>query len=149
MTRQLLMGVDIGTHSTRVALLDLEGRVVASASTSQEMLTPKPGWAEQDPDVWWHNMLDNIPKVMEQAGATPDEVLAVGVAGQMHATVPLGKDGELLSHGVQLWCDKRSADLVDEFKAGPHAEKAMRLAGSPPVANWLGFNIKWLSRNAC
>jgi len=62
----------------------------------------------------------------------------------MHATVPLGKDGELLSHGVQLWCDKRSAKLVDEFKGGSHVEQAMRLAGSPPVATWLGFNIKWL-----
>jgi xylulokinase len=142
--RELLMGIDVGTQSTRVALLDLDGRVVASTSTPQEMMTPKPGWAEQDPDVWWRNVLDNIHRTMEQAEATPDEVLAAGVCGQMHATVPLNKDGELLSHGVQLWCDKRSADLVDEFKAGPHVEAAMRLAGSPPVPNWLGFNIKWL-----
>lgn len=144
MKRQLLMGIDIGTQSTRVALLNLEGRVVASASTPQEMMTPRPGWAEQDPDVWWRNTLDNIHKVMEQAEATPGEVLAVGVCGQMHATVPLGKDGELLSHGVQLWCDKRSAELVDEFKAGPHLKDAMRLAGTTPVPNWLGFHIKWL-----
>ncbi len=144
MKRQLLMGIDIGTQSTRVALLDLEGRVLSSTSTPQEMMTPRPGWAEQDPDVWWHNVLDNIHKTMEQAKATSDEILAVGVCGQMHATVPLDRDGELLSHGVQLWCDKRSADLVDEFKASPHVEAAMRLAGTPPVPNWLGFNIKWL-----
>ena len=144
MKRQMLMGIDIGTQSTRVALFDLEGRAVASASTPQEMMTPRPGWAEQDPEVWWRNALNNIHKAMEQAKATPDEVLAVGVCGQMHATVPLDKDGELLDHGVQLWCDKRSADLVDEFKARPHVEAAMRLAGSPPVPNWLGFNIKWL-----
>lgn len=144
MRSQLLMGIDIGTQSTRVALLDLEGRVVASASTPQEMMTPKPGWAEQDPEVWWYNALENMHRAMEEAEAAPEEVLAVGVCGQMHATVPLGQDGELLSHGVQLWCDKRSARLVDEFKAGAHVEKAMRLAGSPPVATWLGFNIKWL-----
>jgi xylulokinase len=142
--RQMLMGIDVGTQSTRVALLDLEGQVVASTSTPQKMMTPRPGWAEQDPDIWWHNALDNIHKTMEQAEATPDEVLAVGVCGQMHATVPLSRDGELLSHSVQLWCDKRSADLVDEFKAGPHVEAAMRLAGTTPVPNWLGFNIKWL-----
>lgn len=144
MSRPLLMGVDVGTQSTRVALLDLEGRVVSSASAPQEMVTPRPGWAEQDPDVWWRNVRDNIYQAMAQAEATPDEVLAVGVCGQMHATVPLGKDGELLSHGVQLWCDKRSAELVNEFKAGPHVEAAMRLAGNPPVPNWLGFNIQWL-----
>lgn len=145
--RQLLMAIDIGTQSTRVALLDLKGRVMARASTPQEMMTPRPGWAEQDPDLWWHNALDNIHKVMEQAEATPGEVVAVGVCGQMHATVPLGKNGELLSHGVQLWCDKRSAELVDIFKDGPHVEEAMRLAGNPPVANWLGFNIQWLKVN--
>jgi len=53
------MGIDIGTQSTRAALLDLEGRVVASSSTPQEMMTPKPGWAEQDPEVWWYNALEN------------------------------------------------------------------------------------------
>ncbi|MGB3904659.1 MAG: FGGY family carbohydrate kinase, partial [Anaerolineae bacterium] len=138
------MGIDIGTQSTRVALVDLEGRVVASASTPQEMTTPKPGWAEQDPEVWWYNALENVHRAVDQAEAIPEEVIAVGVCGQMHATVPLGKDRELLSHRAQLWCDKRSARLVDEFKAGPHIQEAMRLAGSPPVANWLGFNIKWL-----
>ena len=60
------MGIDVGTQSTRVALLDLAGWVVASTSTSQEMMTPRPGWAEQDPDVWWRNALDNIHKTMEQ-----------------------------------------------------------------------------------
>jgi sugar (pentulose or hexulose) kinase len=100
------------SKSTRVALLDLEGQVVTSTSTPQEMMTPRPGWAEQDPDIWWRNALDNIHETMEQAEATSDEILAVGVCGQMHATVPLSKDGELLSHGVQLWCDKRSADLA-------------------------------------
>jgi xylulokinase len=139
-----LMGIDIGTQSTRAALLDLEGRVVASSSTPQEMKTPKPGWAEQDPEVWWHNALKNMHDVMEQAEAKSDDVVALGVCGQMHATVPLGTDGDLLSRGAQLWCDKRSATLVEEFKAGPNVEEAMRLAGSPPVANWLGFNIKWL-----
>jgi len=138
------MGIDIGTQSTRVALLDLEGRVISSAGTAQEMVTPRPGWAEQDPDVWWCNVRANTHRAMEQGGAIPEEVLAVGVCGQMHATVPLGEDGQLLSHGVQLWCDKRSVDLVNEFKAGPHVGAAMRVAGNPPVPNWLGFNIQWL-----
>lgn len=144
MKRQLLMGIDVGTQSTRVALLNLEGQVEASASTAQEMMTPKPGWAEQDPDVWWRNVVNNVDRILGRADVSSEEVLAVGVCGQMHATIPLGEEGELLSHGVQLWCDKRSADLVDEFKAGPDLEAAMRLAGTPPVPNWLGFNVKWL-----
>lgn len=147
MTDQLLVGIDIGTQSTRAALLDLKGRVIASASTPQEMQTPRPGWAEQDPQIWWDSTVGNIRHALEQGGVSPDRILGIGVSGQMHGTVPLSRQGKLLSSGVQLWCDKRSASLVDEFKATPGAAEAYRLAGSPPVANWFGFKIKWLSVN--
>ena len=142
------MGIDIGTQSTRVALLDLDGQIVASSSTLQEMDTPKPGWGEQDPDHWWQNVVENIEKVSEQAGASADEILAIGVSGQMHATIPLGKDGNLLSHQVQLWCDKRCADLTEEFKTSPFLDSAMKIVGNPPVPAWLGFKIRWLKLNA-
>jgi xylulokinase len=61
-------------------------------------MTPKDGWAEQEPDLWWKDVVDNIHAAMEEAGASPNEVLAVGVGGQMHATTPLRRDGALLSH---------------------------------------------------
>jgi sugar (pentulose or hexulose) kinase len=108
------------------------------------MVTPKAGWAEQDPDLWWRNVVENIPKALEIANASPSNIIAVGVCGQMHATVPLDSDGDLLSHGVKLWCDKRCAGLVDEFKMGPRLDEAMQLSGNPPVSAWLGFNIQWL-----
>ena len=62
----------------------------------------------------------------------------------MHGCVSIDSNGELLSHGVQLWCDKRSAVLVEEFKKCPEVHDAYRIAGSPPVANWFGFKIKWV-----
>ncbi|KAA3664029.1 MAG: hypothetical protein DWQ04_07785 [Chloroflexi bacterium] len=148
MKRELLMGIDIGTQSTRAALLTLDGQVIASAGRSQEMHTPRPGWAEQDPDTWWNHACACIKEAMVQANATPDEVLAIGVGGQMHGTVPLNADGELLSHEVQLWCDKRSAEIVDAFKQLPVANIAYRQTGNPPVANWIGFKIKWLQQHA-
>lgn len=144
MARQLLMGIDIGTQSTRAAILDLDGRLVSGASTAQVMQTPRPGWAEQDPQVWWETTITNIRQAIAQAGVASEEILSIGVSGQMHGTVPVDGQGELLSHGVQLWCDKRSAALVDEFKKQPGASEATRIAGSPPVANWFGFKIKWL-----
>ena len=64
MKQDLLMGIDIGTQSTRVALLDFEGRVVASSSTLQEMEAPEPGWGEQDPDLWWHNVVAGAGDMM-------------------------------------------------------------------------------------
>lgn len=148
MARELLMGIDIGTQSTRAALLTLDGQVIASASRLQDMATPRPGWAEQDPDIWWSHATTCIKEAMAQANADPAEILSIGVGGQMHGTVPLNARGELLSHDVQLWCDKRSAEIVDEFKQLPSAGSAYRQTGSPPVANWIGFKIKWLQEHA-
>ena len=144
MQRQLLMGIDIGTQSTRVALIDPDGKVHASHSGVYDMVTPRPGWAEQDPDVWWAVIVAGIRRVMAEAEVEPGEILAVGSDAQMHATIPLGRDGDLLSHGVQLWCDKRGAELVETFKAQSSLRDAMRLAANPPVPAWIGFKILWL-----
>ncbi len=144
MARKLLLGIDIGTQSSRAAFIDLQGKVVASASVAQDLITPKPGWAEQDPDTWWNNTVQNIRRAMEKGAVAPDEVQAIGVAGQMHATIPIAASGELLSHGVLLWCDKRSADLVEQMKSHPDLTTAMRLAANPPLPSWLGFHIQWV-----
>lgn len=141
--KQYLMGIDIGTQSTRAAVLGLDGQVIASAGTSQDMLIPRPGWAEQDPNNWWDTTVKNIRCIFESGAVSPNQVLAVGVSGQMHGTVPLGRDGELLANRVQLWCDKRPARLVEVFTQRPETAQAYRIAGSPPVSSWLGFKILW------
>lgn len=138
------MGIDIGTQSSRVALLDLHGHIVASAGALQDMQTPRPGWAEQDPQMWWDNTVNNTRRVLSQPGISPKDILGIGVSGQMHGAVPLDSKGELLSHGVQLWCDKRSADLVEQLKTQPGFGKAFHIAANPPVANWVGFKLKWI-----
>lgn len=147
MAKPLLMGIDIGTQSTRVALLDLDGGLVANAGTSQELQTPRPGWAEQDPQVWWDTTVSNIRRVFSTTGVDPKDIKAIGTSGQMHGAVFVDEKGELLSHGVQLWCDKRSASLVEEFKARPGINSTYKIAASPPVANWFGFKIKWVQVN--
>jgi xylulokinase len=144
MARELLLGIDVGTQSTRVALLDLEGRVVASASGSYDLVTTRPGWAEQDPETWWDVTVQGIRAVLAQAAVQPGELLAVGTDAQMHATVPLDAHGNLLSHSVQLWCDKRAAALVEEHTRRHDLQAAMRLAANPPLPAWIGFKMLWL-----
>jgi xylulokinase len=147
MKRTLLLSIDIGTQSTRAALLTPDGEMVAGAGRAQDLETPQAGWAEQNPAMWWKNAIECIHEAMAKAEATPNEVQAVGVSGQMHGTVPLGADRELLSHRVQLWCDKRGAALVEAFKRLPAAERAYLQAGNPPLPSWIGFKIKWLQEH--
>ncbi len=148
MKRDLLLAVDIGTQSTRAALLTADGRALAIAGRPYDFATPHPGWAEQDPELWWRCAVECIHEVMAGTGAAPDEVRGVGAGGQMHGTVPVGRDGALLSNAVQLWCDKRCMPQVEQFTRLPGAADAHRTTGSPPVANWVGFKMQWLRDNA-
>lgn len=138
------LGIDIGTQSTRLALVDPHGVVRASYSEAYPLHTPRHGWAEQDPETWWGVICRGIPAVKAQAGVQPHDILAIAVDSQMHATIPIDRAGSLLSQAVQLWCDKRGSGLVEQFQALPHAQQAAALAGSPPVGAWMGFKIQWL-----
>jgi xylulokinase len=144
MPAPLFLGIDIGTQSTRVALLDLKGRVQASYREGYPMHTPRHGWAEQNPEDWWAAICRGIAAVKSQAQAQPEDIRGVAIDSQMHATIPLDKNGDLLSPAVQLWCDKRGSDLVEQFAALPKAAQAALRAGSPPVGAWMGFKIQWL-----
>ena len=139
-----LLGIDIGTQSTRVALVDPDGHVCASYSQGYPLHTPRHGWAEQDPEDWWRVICRGIADVKGQLNARPEEIAGIAVDSQMHATIPIGPDGELLSRAVQLWCDKRGSGLVEQFLARPESAEAAVRAGSPPVGAWVGFKILWL-----
>ena len=139
MKKQFLMGIDIGTQSTRVAIINLNGHIVAGASNLLDMVTPQPGWAEQDPRIWWQTTTQNIRQVFSEGPVSQNQILAIGVSDQMHGAVPLVPLGEPLAERVQLWCDKRPAQLVEVFKARPDAVEAYRITGNSPVPSWLGF----------
>ena len=144
MASECLLALDIGTESSRAALVDLEGRVVGNGRSVLELQTPRPGWAEQDPQVWWETSIKNIHTALTEGAVSPGKVLAVGVSGQMHGVVPLGPEGQLLSHGVQLWCDKRAASLVEDFLEDQDNTDLPLISGTPPAPSWFGFKIKWL-----
>lgn len=145
--RPLLLGIDVGTQGTRVALVDPRGKVLASHESLYSMVTPQPGWAEENPEDWWKAVGEGIPAVLQRASAQPDSIAAVGVDAQMHATVPIDASGSLLSRRVQLWCDKRGSGLVEDLKKTPLAVQAARIAGSPLLPAWIGVKILWLKVN--
>jgi len=145
--RTLLLSIDIGTQSTRTALHDQNGRVVESYSTPNPLFTPRPGWAEEDPEGWWLGAVEGIREVLQAAEVKPGEVAGIACDAQMHAAVPLGRDGALLSHAVQIWCDKRPARIVEEFNKRVDAVQSARKAGSPPLPAWWGFKLAWIKAN--
>jgi|GEM_PF-3855484 len=98
-----LLGFDIGSSSVKATLLEIaSGKTVASAfspSSEMPMQSPQPGFAEQDPEMWWNELVNAMNKLHQQASFNGDEVAAIGIAYQMHGLVCVDKD---LNHFVLL-----------------------------------------------
>ena len=144
MVNECVVAVDIGTQSTRAALVDVSGAVLDSASSPIDLFGPRPGWAEQDPEQWWGTTVSNIAAVMDR---NPHVVVeAVGVGAQMHSLVAVGRDGTVLGGRSAIWSDKRCAEQVDDFLARADSEELSVLAGNRPLPAWSGFKMAWLRR---
>ena len=103
MIADCFMAVDIGTGSTRAALITGDGRLLAQASQEYPLDTPAPGWAEQDPRIWWRCTVETIRRVLDESEITPRRIACVGIDSQMHATIPLDAGGDVLVPAVQIW----------------------------------------------
>jgi xylulokinase len=86
MSPSVLMGIDLGTSSTKTVLIDASGRLLAVASREYPVDTPCPGWAEQDPEQWLAAATETMAEAMARAQTAPEEVAAIGLSGQMHGT---------------------------------------------------------------
>ena len=115
--QQCLLGVDLGTSSVKTALVTASGRVVSSGSAAYPILRPQPGYAEQDPQAWWHAVCAAVQAAIREAGSAV-EVAAIGLSGQMHGTVLMGKDGRPLAPAI-IWPDQRSVTQVDATSRKP------------------------------
>src|SRR5919106_1813058 len=129
-----LIGVDVGTSGTRALAVTTEGALVAEATRPHELLTPRPGWTEQHPAQWWEACRGALAEVAAAAG---DDVVGLGVTGQMHGSVFLDAAGEVVRPAL-LWNDQRTAAQCDEITARVGAERLLELAGFPaPKVLWL------------
>lgn len=141
MPPECVLAVDIGTQTTRAALVGPDGSLLDSAGSSLGLSTPQPGWAEQDPEEWWSTTVANITTVIARnRGAN---VSAVAVGAQMHGVVPVDGAGNPLTRRVGIWSDKRSAAQVAKFTARPDAERLAAVAANVPLPAWAGFKIAW------
>ena len=141
------LAIDVGTQSSRAALVDFSGKIIASSAQGYDLDSPAPGWAQQDARMWWQVTIQNIRKVLSDSGIAPGRIAAIAACGQMHATIPLDKAGEVLLPAVQLWCDKRCADIVAEIGGLPEIKDAYKLVGNIPQPAWLGWKIKWVQHH--
>lgn len=147
--RTLLLGIDSGTQSTKVLVVDArDGTVLAAAAQSYDLLPNlPPGAKEQHPHTWRDATAAALGRALRQAKASAAEVRAIGVSGQQHGFVPLDQSGEVI-RPAKLWCDTSTAAECDEItgKLGG-LPKAIRALGNAVLPGFTAPKILWLKRH--
>ncbi len=138
----LILGIDIGTASTKVIAFDpLTGAEVAFASRPYPLLTPQPGWVEQDADEVWRALLDTLREVV---GSTAGHrILALALAAQAGSIIPTDERGDPV-HPMITWLDRRTDDLVARWQQDGTAERIRQRSGWHPFPGLPLPVVAWL-----
>jgi len=141
-SEQAFLGLDVGTSGVKALLVSASGEVAASATSPLALSTPRPGWAEQDPDDWWRATASAIRAAR---AARPDlGVASVGISGQMHSSVFLDARGDVIRPAL-LWCDGRTTAECTEITRRAGGEDRLRdLACNPALEGFTLPKVLWL-----
>lgn len=145
----LLLGIDLGTSSIKVSVLHAETQETLAAiqypETETGIIALQPGWAEQDPDIWWQHVQQAILKVNAQKTFNPKDISAIGIAYQMHGLVLVDKFQNVLRNSI-IWCDSRSVEIGDRAFHSIGEETCLSsLLNSP--GNFTASKLAWVKEN--
>jgi len=145
----LLLGIDLGSSSVKVSVIDGEsGRALSSASyppSEMEISAPRPGWAEQDPAVWWKNFTLALGACLKQLGPKSKNIGAIGIAYQMHGLVAVDINRKVLRPAI-IWCDSRAVEIGEKaFEKMGRDFCLHHLLNSP--GNFTASKLAWVREN--
>ena len=146
MSRQLLLGIDIGTSACKVAAFDLQGKVIAQSNMPYNVYYPQQGWAEQDPDEWWAAICAGIKEILDSSDVSADDIAGIGVDGQSWSAIPVDKNGKVLDR-TPIWMDTRSREICDRTKRLVGENRIFEIAGNDFLPSYTTPKMLWFKEN--
>ncbi|MEO0986537.1 MAG: xylulokinase [Cyanobacteria bacterium J06639_14] len=137
----VVIGLDLGTGGVRAIAVNLQGQVVAQTTQTYPLFTPQPGWTEQHPADWVVASLNALTEVAGQIDG--QNVLTLGLSGQMHGMVPLDEVGEVIRPAI-LWNDQRTGKAVEEIEAAVPRQELIQHTGNPAITGFQLPKLVWL-----
>lgn len=140
------MGIDLGTSGIKALLLREDGICCGSGYSSYSISIPKPGYAEQNPKVWWNGLKSALSSALKTGNVPSSDIKGIGLSGQMHGTLLLEKSGKPLYPAI-IWCDQRSAQQVQEIYDKLGKEKLGEYAQNPIAVGFQAASVLWMKEN--
>lgn len=144
-----LLGYDLGSSSVKASLIDSQtGLIVASAISPEaemEIISLNPGWAEQDPEMWWQEVINVTGKLKGLINFDLADVSAIGIAYQMHGLVMVDKKQKVLRPSI-IWCDSRAVSIGQSALKNLGSSYCLgTLLNSP--GNFTASKLRWIKEN--
>ncbi|HEY0299553.1 MAG TPA: FGGY family carbohydrate kinase [Arachidicoccus sp.] len=148
--KQFLLGIDIGTSSVKVSVVDADTqRSIVSVTypehTEREIKSPKPGWAEQSPEQWWSDVKAAILETQSVNNYNTENIAAIGITYQMHGLVVVDKDKNVLRDAI-IWCDSRTQEQAQQGLQVIGPQKCLSQLLNFP-GNFTASKLAWVKEN--
>lgn len=141
-----LLGVDLGTSGSKCILIDETGHLIGKDTTEYPTLMPRPGWTEQDPEIWWQATVKSIRSVLEQSKINPEQIVGMGLTGQMHGLVLLDSSGHVLRPCI-LWNDQRTIEQCKQIENRIGVNQILGLTGNLVLTGFTAPKLLWVKQN--
>jgi len=138
-----IIGIDVGTSGTKTTVFNEQGECLASAAEEYPLLTPRPGWTEQNPEDWWQATVNTLKKCLATRAFKKEDIKAIGLSGQMHGSVFLDKDNNVVRPAI-LWNDSRTADECAEITQKVGEKRLHEIACNPALTGFTAPKAVWL-----
>ncbi|MEL6559991.1 MAG: FGGY family carbohydrate kinase [Bacteroidota bacterium] len=144
----LVLGLDVGTSFVKASVMNEAGAYVGSVSVPEKEMAIEvatAGWAEQEPEMWWDNVVEAVRKLKSKVSFQSSQIKAIGITYQMHGLVLVDKDQEVLRPSI-IWCDSRAVHIGDQAFRDLGTDKCLNDFLNSP-GNFTASKLKWVFDN--
>jgi xylulokinase len=143
----IYLAIDVGTTGLKVAIIQDSGKILASEYTEYPLLSPQPGYAEQDPQAWWQGLIEGCKNLQQKFPQEFSKIIGIGICGQMHTQVYLDKESHILRPAI-TWMDQRSDQIVAAINNDPDS-KALVFQETKNFATttYTAPQVRWVKDN--
>ena len=148
MSNGYLVGVDIGTYSSKGVLVKTDGTLVASHAVPHGMDMPSPGFFEHDADrVWWHDFVEIIENLLQKTGIDPKQILGIGTSAIGSCVLPIDEKGRPLRPAILYGIDTRATREIEYLESKLGKGEIFKKSGSHLSSQASGPKVLWIRNN--
>jgi xylulokinase len=141
------LGIDLGTTGLKTTLIDASGEVISSEHAEYPILSPRKGYAEQDPEHWWSGLKKCCQSLGDKYPRHMAELLGIGICGQMHTQVCLDERLNILRPSI-TWMDQRSSAIADRINRDKEAgDLVFQETKNFATTTYTALHLKWIQEN--